>query len=349
MAIQTLPSAQPRKPAAQQALNLAQNTNKNRKHPKQSSQDKRLFIRLPENYEWRKLSPAGIREREYQAVVRAKTAEERAKTAEKGNNLVHTSSSTAVSIKNIQASSTESSTDDAMQPWWSGCTKSHPGFDCHLSFGAEGVRPRAITYTIRNQNRIIATQKFLPERTGDYCWVLVNDVNFLNVYKTPQDPTAVLPLLNWTPPSRAIAIGDFNSVHWTWQLGVRHMYGQGEEIEKWAEEHNLSCLIVGEPTHRAGKILDLVWTNIGGTCAWVEREECVTSDHLPICGSVISKNEIRNTHKDPLRVSKDKLPRLAQVVAQWISPTAEPNSVEEIELLATDLCRTLQDALEAVG
>ncbi|POS82457.1 hypothetical protein EPUL_005236, partial [Erysiphe pulchra] len=61
-AIQTLPSAQPKKPTAQQAFKLAQNTNKNRKQLKQSSQDKRLFIRLPENHEWRKLSPAGIRE-----------------------------------------------------------------------------------------------------------------------------------------------------------------------------------------------------------------------------------------------------------------------------------------------
>ncbi|POS84015.1 hypothetical protein EPUL_003912, partial [Erysiphe pulchra] len=61
-AIHTLPSTQPKKPTAQQAFKLAQNTNKNRKQPKQSSQDKRPFIRLPENHEWRKLSPAGIRE-----------------------------------------------------------------------------------------------------------------------------------------------------------------------------------------------------------------------------------------------------------------------------------------------
>ncbi|POS86717.1 hypothetical protein EPUL_002460 [Erysiphe pulchra] len=60
--IQTLPTEQPKKPAAQQAFKLAQNTNKNRKQPKKSSQDKSLFIRLPENHELRKLSPAGIPE-----------------------------------------------------------------------------------------------------------------------------------------------------------------------------------------------------------------------------------------------------------------------------------------------
>lgn len=78
--------------------------------------------------------------------------------------------------------------------------------------------------------------------------------------------------IDWTPPLREIEIGDFNSVYWVWQLGAVNTYGEGEEIGKWAEENNLSCLIIGEPTHRAGNTLDLAWTNINGACAWVDQE-----------------------------------------------------------------------------
>ena len=100
------------------------------------------------------------------------------------------------------------------EPWWSGCTKSHPIFDCHIPFGGEEVRPRAATYTRKDPSRIEAIQKPTTTLTGDYCWVVVNGITFLNVYKAPHDSSAVLTLLNWTPDSKSVAVGDFNSVHW---------------------------------------------------------------------------------------------------------------------------------------
>ena len=109
---------------------------------------------------------------------------------------------------------------------------------------------------------------------------------FMNVYKAPHDQSTVPPLLNWTPAPRTIAIGDFKSVYWAWQPEASSYYGQCEEIEKWAEKHHLTCLIIGEPTHRAGNTLDLAFTNISETMAWVGTEESMTSDYLPICGFV---------------------------------------------------------------
>ncbi|KHJ33414.1 putative eka-like protein [Erysiphe necator] len=50
----------------------------------------------------------------------------------------------------------------------------------------------------------------------------------------PHDPTAVQPLLNWTPSEKTVAIGDFNSVYWAWQPSASSFYGQGEEIQRWA-------------------------------------------------------------------------------------------------------------------
>ena len=154
-----------------------------------------------------------------------------------------------------------------------------------------GNRPRAVTYTRIDRRNICATQEsLLSIPTSDYCWVVVNGTTFLNVYKAPQDSTAVETLLKWTPPMNSIAAGDFNSVHWAWQPGPTISYGQGEEIEKWADTQNLSCLIKGEPTHRAGNTLDLAFTNIFDARAWVDRDDCVTSDHLSIFGIVPCKS-----------------------------------------------------------
>lgn len=187
-------------------------------------------------------------------------------------------------------------------PWWPGYTESYPYFDCHIPYSDPNIRPRAVSYTKRDPKGIFATQKFPTLLMADYFWVTVNDTTFLNVYKAPHDLIAVQSLLNWTPDRRSIAVGDLHSVHWAWQPGISNSYGQGEEIEKWAEENNLSCLIVGEPTHRVGNALDLAWTNISSTCAWLEHEDCMTSDHLPICGSVICSLTPKTSPEGPLRV-----------------------------------------------
>ena len=108
------------------------------------------------------------------------------------------------------------------EPWWSGSTKSHPYFDRHLPHSDMGNRPRTVTYTRIDRKNIHASQEFpLSIPTGDYCWVVVNGITFLNVYKAPQDATVVETLLKWSPPMNSIAVGDFNSLHWAWQLALQ--------------------------------------------------------------------------------------------------------------------------------
>lgn len=139
---------------------------------------------------------------------------------------------------------------------------------------------------MKDPKNIHAIQIFTySETTGDNCWVVVSKITFLIVYKAPQDPAAVQPLLSWTP-SRILATVDFNSLYWAWQPDLTRSYGLDEEIETWAEVHNLSSLIISEPTHRAGNILDLVFTIITEACAWVGRDGFVTSNHYPNFGKV---------------------------------------------------------------
>ena len=99
------------------------------------------------------------------------------------------------------------------EPWWSGRTKSHPFFDRHIPHCSNETRPRAITYTKKDPRNINASQVFPHVNpTGDYCWVMVNEIIFMNVYKAPQDPLASRPLLSWCPLGRTVVAGDFNSV-----------------------------------------------------------------------------------------------------------------------------------------
>ncbi|KAI1002492.1 hypothetical protein K3495_g5712, partial [Podosphaera aphanis] len=229
-------------------------------------------------------------------------------------------------------------------------TKSHPGYTCHIPCGGIDIRPRTVTYTRKCDRIVSATQIFPCESaTGDYCWVVVNGITFFNVYKAPNDPTAIRPLIGWTPSRVSIAAGDFNSVYEAWQPNTTRPHGQGEEVERWAERHHLTCLIIGEPTHRAGNTLDLVWTNINGARAWVDRSECMTSDHLPLRGYVPVVTATIDPEPGKIRVPRRKLPRYAHAIAQWTRPPPLLDSNEKIEKYAQDLCFHLSNAIKATG
>lgn len=229
-------------------------------------------------------------------------------------------------------------------------TKSHPGYICHIPHGGVDVRPRAVTYT-QNSGRVVSATQIFPSTTptADYCWVLVNGITFFNVYKAPNDSTAIRPIISWEPPRGTVAAGDFNSVHEAWQPNATSPHGQGEQIERWAERHDLSCLIIGEPTHRAGNTLDLVWTNISGTRAWVDRSECMTSDHLPLRGFVPVTTKDLDPEPGKIKVPRKNLPRYAHAISQWTRPPPELDSIEKVENYAQDLCFHLSNAIKATG
>ncbi|POS84484.1 hypothetical protein EPUL_003544 [Erysiphe pulchra] len=236
-------------------------------------------------------------EREYQAVDRAKTAEDLAASTQIGG----------LDITSSEEPEAENTTNNSQaplveKPWWSSRTKTQPYFDLYLPFGGIDIRPRAATYVKKDPKRLNSVQKYPSSPTGDSCWVEVNKILFLNVYKAPHYPSAVQPLLNWTPTSKAIAIG--------------------------------------EPTHRAGNTLDLAWTNFKEAMVWIATEECMASDHLPICGFVPNCREAAANLciRDKIRVSKANLPKFTQAVSRWIPPLTPLNTIEETEDFAQNIC-----------
>lgn len=86
------------------------------------------------------------------------------------------------------------------EPRSSGRSKSHPYFDHHIPFVVNNSQLRANTHSRKHTSQVNAIHQFLPKPNGNYCWISINGVNFLNVYEAPNGPSVVLPLLNWTAP-----------------------------------------------------------------------------------------------------------------------------------------------------
>ncbi|KHJ30047.1 putative eka-like protein [Erysiphe necator] len=96
----------------------------------------------------------------------------------------------------------------------------------------------------------------------------------------------------------------------------------------------------------------LAFNNISETMAWACSEECMTSDHLLICGFV--RNHKASTSNSPtsngkLRVSKANLPQFARVVAQLLPSYRPISTAEEIDEFTQDINLALGNALKAVG
>jgi hypothetical protein len=69
-------------------------------------------------------------------------------------------------------------------------------------------------------------------------------------------------LLTARPPPLSLIGGDFNCCHELFEPGTATANG-GAELAQWAAQHDLTYIgEPGVPTHQAGHVLDLTFTNI---------------------------------------------------------------------------------------
>jgi hypothetical protein len=124
----------------------------------------------------------------------------------------------------------------------------------------ENERPRVLTYTRKGVN---LRTKVLPRVTRDILWTEVNGHAILNVYQSRE---ALEPALTYiqelTPPSRCVIGGDMNARHESFEPGSVTT-GGGSELARWAQTHAMDFIgQPGVPTHRAGHVIDLTFSNI---------------------------------------------------------------------------------------
>ncbi len=227
-------------------------------------------------------------------------------------------------------------------------TKSHPGYNTYKPMGPVGTRPRAISFVRKG---LAATQIFPSPRdqTGDYCFVQVHGVTFVNVYRAPGLNVTLGLLLRWSPSGPAIVGGDFNAVSRHWQPQASRQYGNGDTILEWAAAHDMYLLNpIGKPTHRDGNVLDLVWSNTAAEASVSGEHDC-TSDHMTIVGSIqLSRRPNQLDISQELRLRDQDLAKFAQYIRAWVKP-GPMSSIRDIESQVSSLMEALGDARKAVG
>jgi hypothetical protein len=113
-------------------------------------------------------------------------------------------------------------------------TKTHPGYQVFSPSDNWEERPRVLTY-VRKGKGLVSIQA-RPIASRDVCWVAVDGITFVNVYREPNTSTALEVLERWDVPQKVVIGGDFNASHWYWQPGLRRHWGEGDRIYSWAEK-----------------------------------------------------------------------------------------------------------------
>ncbi|KAG0427059.1 hypothetical protein HPB47_025876 [Ixodes persulcatus] len=131
------------------------------------------------------------------------------------------------------------------------------------------------------------------------------------------------------PQDQVLLCGDFNSRHVAWNYDS--CSARGRRIMEDASKYDLSLLNtpqmhtrLGQTWRQADTTPDLTWATLPKLCTWSVLEDCLGSDHFPICIRVRhgSKATRRNntgtrishiTHWDKYRLALDEEPPKAGI------------------------------------
>lgn len=169
------------------------------------------------------------------------------------------------------------------EPWTSYPTRTqnHPGYESYApidSWTHENERPRVISY-IRKEARLEAQQR-RPVHSRDLLWLDINKRTYLNFYRRPQTKTVLEYLTNLIPLPRCTIGGDANAIDESWEPGALPRNDGARHIAQWARDNNMTFTgEIGKATHRAGHVLDLVFSNIPFTASHIREDLSCGSDH----------------------------------------------------------------------
>jgi ribonuclease HI len=165
-------------------------------------------------------------------------------------------------------------------------TQNHPGYECYTPVDSwdstdpdqrEAERPRVMTYVRKGAG--LRVQQRRPIHCRDLLWTDVNSYSILNVYRQKDDLNIIDYVTHLAPPPRCLVGGDLNVRHEMFEPGAASRY-QGAELAQWASNSNMDYIgTPGEPTHRAGHVLDLTFSNIPFTYSTVRPDMHSGSDH----------------------------------------------------------------------
>jgi ribonuclease HI len=240
-------------------------------------------------------------------------------------------------------------------------TQRHPAYDHYAPVdswdwetidGYEAARPKVLTYIRKGAGLTVRQRRPLARR--DLLWIDVNGRAILNIYRTP-DSSMGEEVIDYVtqlacPPNCVIG-GDFNVHHELFEPGVSTA-NRGTELARWAGTSGMDFIgTPGDPTHRAGHVLDLTFSNIPFAMSTIVEDMQCGSDHETQVTIVPGRGELtleRLTYGVPDSV----LPKLAGLVRNSVQQLPDPweiQSTAEIDTFATVLAELIDSAVKIVG
>jgi len=237
-------------------------------------------------------------------------------------------------------------------------TSTHPGYLHHPPIDAwdsrdrqifEQQRPRVMTYTRKGVGLHIVPRASLHDR--DMMWIEINGLSVLNIYRQPQDPRILHYVTNLTPPSRCIVGGDFNAKHDTFEPGVVTSQG-GSELARWAAASSMDYIgEPGRPTHRAGHVIDLTFTNIPFARTTVQDALHCGSDHNTLVTEIPGRG-VETLEQYHFKIPEHKLPTFASLVELGMHQVPAAHSITntaQLDACVEAITRVFQEAVQAAG
>jgi hypothetical protein len=184
-------------------------------------------------------------------------------------------------------------------------------------------------------------------------WDVVNGVAILNCYRQPHTPHVTRYVTNLIPPQLCLVGGDFNARHESFEPAITAANG-GVELARWAANASMDYIgMPGKPTHCAGHVLDLTFSNIPFAEFAVDASMHSGSDHETIVTSApISTPGTPHLEQYHYRVPEASLPRFAGLVeigAQGIPDPLSAQDATQLDKCVTLLTETVQHSVQAAG
>jgi hypothetical protein len=214
----------------------------------------------------------------------------------------------------------------------------------------ENERPRVLTYTRKGVN---LRTKVLPRVTRDILWTEVNGYAILNVYQSREAPEPALTYIQeLTPPGRCVIGGDMNARHESFEPGSVTT-GGGSELARRAHTHAMDFIgQPGVPTHQAGHVIDLTFSNVPFADTTVRPDMHSGSDHATQVTTLPARGlaaEGLNKHK----VLERHLERFTRLVVGLniigIGDPAKARNQSQLQTTIQDLTQAIEEAIQTAG
>ncbi|RAL61325.1 hypothetical protein DID88_009461 [Monilinia fructigena] len=246
------------------------------------------------------------------------------------------------------------------EPWSSPGTKTqnHPAYECYAPYDSweaeeaterEAERPRTMSYIRRGA--AVQAQQRRGERNRDVVWLEVNGHHIVNIYREPNTMAMINYTVGIVPGPRTLIGGDFNAKHDTYEPGVLSAT-QGATLANWSQDTGMDFIgEVGVPTHRAGHVIDLTFSNIPFAETVVRRDMDCGSDHFTQVTTIPGRGTPPNKRVG-YRVTEDGLYTFASLIesgAYWLPKVMNIASDAELETATEQLTDLFQRAIRTAG